>query len=32
VDVLLPSQRLVAVVRPGQRVWAGRSTVARVRP
>jgi phosphatidylserine decarboxylase len=32
VDVLLPSQRLVAVVRPGQRVWAGRTTVARVRP
>jgi len=31
VDVLLPTQRLVPVVRPGQRVWAGRSTIARER-
>ncbi len=32
VDVLLPTQRLVPVVRVGQRVWAGRSTIARERP
>lgn len=31
VDVLLPSQRLTPAVRPGDRVWAGRSTIARVR-
>ena len=32
VDVLLPSQRLAPAVRPGERVWAGRSTIARMRP
>jgi phosphatidylserine decarboxylase len=31
VDVLLPTARLVAVVQPGDRVWAGRSTIARER-
>jgi phosphatidylserine decarboxylase len=31
VDVLLPTARLVPVVRVGQRVWAGRSTIARER-
>jgi len=31
VDVLLPHSRLTPVVRPGDRVWAGRSTIARVR-
>ncbi len=31
VDVLLPNQRLTPAVRPGDRVWAGRSTIARVR-
>jgi phosphatidylserine decarboxylase len=31
VDVLFPSGRLVPTVRPGERVWAGRSTIARER-
>jgi phosphatidylserine decarboxylase len=32
VDVLLPTARIAPVVEVGQRVWAGRSTIARVRP
>ena len=32
VDVLLPAQRAEAAVRPGDRVYAGTSTIARVRP
>jgi phosphatidylserine decarboxylase len=32
VDVLLPTARLEPTVQPGQRVWAGRSTIARERP
>jgi phosphatidylserine decarboxylase len=31
VDVLLPSARLAPTVRVGERVWAGRSTIARER-
>lgn len=31
VDVLLPRLRFEPSVRPGERVWAGRSTIARVR-
>jgi phosphatidylserine decarboxylase len=31
VDVILPSPPFVATVHPGDRVWAGRSTIARVR-
>jgi phosphatidylserine decarboxylase len=31
VDVLLPTDRVTPVVRPGERVWAGRSTIARAR-
>ena len=32
VDVIFPSARLVPSVRVGERVWAGRSTIARERP
>lgn len=32
VDVLLPADRVVVAVAPGERVWAGRSTIARTAP